>query len=124
MKPIHFPARFFDRDADWPTWLTDEERRHGHGGLYRFYGPNRELLYVGISRELMVRWSAHRNTAKWWTRVAFVAVSYYPSGCPVGSGTAERASIAHEKPAHNKDHANPSSAVALSLLPHVPPSAF
>ncbi|MFF7411587.1 GIY-YIG nuclease family protein [Streptomyces lydicus] len=124
MNPVHFRARPIDREADWPTWLTPEEREYGQDGLYRFYDARRQLLYVGISQQMMVRWSAHRNRAKWWAQVAYVAVSFFPGDCPISSATAERASIAHEKPPHNKNHTCPSPAVELSLRPHVPPSGF
>lgn len=124
MEPRHFPARPFNRDADWPTWLTSEERALGHGGLYRFYDAQRQLLYVGISRSMQVRWSAHRNTASWWPQVEFVAVSYFPDGCEVWPDVAEKASIAHERPPFNTNHANPSRAVAEGLLPYLPPPGF
>jgi hypothetical protein len=124
MKPKHFPARSFDRTADWPGWLTSEERALGHGGLYRFYDADRELLYVGISRQMTVRWSAHRNTAAWWSRAEYVAVSYFPPGCRVYEDMAEKASIAHEQPPFNTNHRNPSRAVAKGLLPYLPPPGF
>lgn len=124
MDPKHFRARPFDRHADWPDWLTSEERAFGHGGLYRFYGADRHLLYVGISRHMEVRWGAHRNTAKWWTQVEFVAVSFFPEGCGVWPDQAEKASIAHEDPPFNSNHKHRGRAVTEGLLPYVPPPGF
>lgn len=124
MKPKHFTARPFDRDADWPDWLTPEERAMGHGGLYRFYDARHQLLYVGISRHMEVRWSAHRNTSPWWPKAEFVAVSFFPAECGVFADQAEKASIAHEQPPYNANHRNPSAAVAKSLLPFLPPPGF
>jgi hypothetical protein len=124
MRPKHFPARAFDRDADWPGWLTSEERNWGSSGLYRFYDAQHRLLYTGISRCMQLRWSAHRNTAKWWSQAEFVAVSYFPDGCGVWPGMAEKASIAHEDPPFNSNHKYPSKSVAEGLLPYVPPPGF
>lgn len=123
MKPRHFPARPFNRDADWPTWLTDEEKQYGHSGMYRFYDSERSLLYTGISNSMQVRWMNHRCTAKWWRQASFVAVSYFPDGCGVRADMAEKASIAHERPPFNINHKDPGRAVAEGLLPFLPPPA-
>src|SRR3954471_15615322 len=124
MDPKHFRARPFDRHADWPGWLTSEEKSWGSGGLYRFYGAQRRLLYTGISRCMPLRWSAHRTTAKWWPDVKYVAVSFFPPDCRVYADVAERASIAHEQPPYNTNHRNPSRAVAKSLRRYLPPPGF
>ncbi|WP_406227433.1 GIY-YIG nuclease family protein [Streptomyces anthocyanicus] len=124
MEPKHFRARPLDRHADWTRWLTDDERTFGHSGLYRFYDANRRLLYVGISRHMEVRWSAHRTAAKWWPLARFVAVSFFPVGCGVWPDLAEKASIAHEDPQFNSNHKNPPRSTALRLHPYVPPPGF
>lgn len=124
MDPKHFRARPFDRHADWTQWLTNEERAFGHHGLYRFYDADQRLLYVGISRHMEVRWSAHRNTAKWWPLVEYVAVSYFPAGCGVWPDLAEKASIAHEDPPFNSNHKNPPQSTAERLRTYVPPPGF
>jgi hypothetical protein len=124
VDPIHFPARKIRRDADWPTWLTDEERQHGHRGLYRFFSVDKTLLYVGISRSMQVRWAEHRVKAPWWTQVEFVAVSYYPPGCEMTDRVAERASVIHERPRFNKYLTKTDRKTAAALLPSVPPPAF
>lgn len=124
MDPKHFRARPFDRHADWPGWLTSEERAYGDSGLYRFYDSERRLLYVGISRHVEVRWSAHRNTAKWWPQAEYVAVSFFPDGCGVWPDLAEKASIAHEDPPFNSNHKHPPRATAERLLPYLPPPGF
>jgi hypothetical protein len=124
MHPKHFPARPIDRNADWPGWLTSEEKRWGSGGLYRFYDARRRLLYTGISRCMPLRWSAHRTTASWWHQAEFVAVSFFPDGCGVWPDQAEKASIAHEDPPFNSDHKHPGRATAEHLLPYLPPPGF
>lgn len=124
MDPKHFRARPFDRHADWPSWLTDEERAWGSNGLYRFYDADHQLLYVGISRALQFRWSAHRTTARWWPRVKYVAVSFFPDGCGVWPDLAEKASIAHEDPPFNSNHKHPGRSAAERLLPYLPPPGF
>lgn len=45
--------------------------------LYRFYDPDGDLLYVGISWNPFKRWSTHRARAPWYDQAARVLVDVY-----------------------------------------------
>lgn len=42
----------------------------GSTALYRFYAADGELLYVGITADVEVRWAAHQRDKIWWLDVA------------------------------------------------------
>lgn len=49
----------------------------GEVALYRLMGVDLKLLYVGISKDPMVRWREHMNTP-WWPQVTSYQVIWYP----------------------------------------------
>jgi hypothetical protein len=67
--------------------------------LYRFYGADDTLLYVGITINPGRRMEKHRNTQPWWTDVARIEMEQHPD---LGTlRAAEREAIETEKPLHN-----------------------
>jgi predicted GIY-YIG superfamily endonuclease len=74
--------------------------------LYRLYGARGELLYVGITKDLPVRFSQHACDKVWWPQVVRkTAVLYGSRGDAL---KAEKAAIRAEFPVHNKTgHAVP-----------------
>lgn len=38
--------------------------------LYRFYAADGELLYVGVTQNLEIRWRSHERDKIWWIDVA------------------------------------------------------
>lgn len=78
--------------------------RPSRTALYRFYGQDGELLYVGITKRLQIRWREHaRNYATtWWPKVRSNTVHWYPNRAE--AGRAERQAIRTEGPLYNVLH--------------------
>ena len=66
--------------------------------VYRFYGIDDRLLYVGIAHDPSKRWKAHSRT-KWWARVGRKTVEWYPNRAE--AEREERRAIAAEHPLLN-----------------------
>ena len=70
--------------------------------LYRLYGRDDQLLYVGIASDLSRRWDQHSRAQSWWhlvTRREVEWLSDRPS-----AEAAEVQAIQTEAPLFNKDH--------------------
>ena len=78
-----------------PTEITGEPT-----ALYRFYDTAGALLYVGVSRNLMARWTQHEAEKPWWGAVARKTVVMY--GSRDEAEFAEGRAILAESPVHNK----------------------
>lgn len=74
--------------------------------LYRFYGRDDELLYVGITCNPGNRLNSHRRHKAWWRDVTRIALEQFESR--VELATAELTAIRAEKPLHNIAGAGPS----------------
>jgi predicted GIY-YIG superfamily endonuclease len=76
----------------------------GETALYRFFGPDGELLYVGITKNPSVRFADHSRTyaMSWWPRAVALTVEWHPTR--TAAGRAERAAIRAEEPLHNIQH--------------------
>lgn len=70
----------------------------GYVALYRFFGRDDQLLYVGICDEPIKRWYSHAKRA-WWPDVATFRVVWYPTR--EEASEAEGRAIVDEGPAHN-----------------------
>jgi hypothetical protein len=70
--------------------------------LYRFYGSDERLLYIGISVNPWSRFKQHRDDKQWWDDIAQITMEKYPSRETVLE--AERRAIGAEKPEHNVVH--------------------
>ncbi|MFH8531579.1 GIY-YIG nuclease family protein [Streptomyces tendae] len=94
--------RAFDPYAPSRELATDEEspRLAPITVLYRFYGANKQLLYIGVTGQPRERWPAHRRKAAWWSLAAYVAVEIHPTEWQALN--AERAAIKTENPQFNK----------------------
>lgn len=68
--------------------------------LYRFYGDNGQLLYVGITVDPTARWKQHRKDKQWWREVRGISLDEYPDRASVMA--AEKRAIQVEKPKYNK----------------------
>lgn len=81
---------------------------HKPGGdrtmLYRFYGSEGQLLYVGITDSPHTRWATHarKNAEGWWADVCVVHSEWYPSRAKAEA--AEKQAIRREGPLHNVSH--------------------
>ncbi len=70
--------------------------------LYRHFGHDETLLYVGITNEPPVRLRAHRKASPWWDDVARTTYEAHPSREALKR--AERAAIKAEHPLWNVVH--------------------
>jgi len=75
--------------------------------LYRLYGADDVLLYVGTSVAPQDRWEQHARNKLWWSSVQRATVEWHPHRA--AALTAEREAIRSEKPLHN-DKATPDEA--------------
>jgi hypothetical protein len=55
------------------------DRATGETAVYRLYDEAERLLYVGMSRNPMQRWSWHAEYHPWWPDVATYEVHWYGS---------------------------------------------
>lgn len=80
------------------------ESRATQTALYRFFGEDGELLYVGITKRLLTRWREHSRdyATTWWPMVRSNTVLWYPNRTE--AGRAERYAIHTEKPLYNVMH--------------------
>ena len=70
--------------------------------LYRFYGTDGELLYVGITMNPAARWESHRKQKPWWAEVVGMTVERCVDR--EAALLAEREAIIRERPAYNVVH--------------------
>lgn len=59
---------------DRQSWKAFGESGPGKEFLYRLYDLDHRLLYVGITWNPFVRWTAHSKKQQWWPRVAYAEV--------------------------------------------------
>ncbi|MFE1515735.1 GIY-YIG nuclease family protein [[Kitasatospora] papulosa] len=74
--------------------------------VYRFFDSADQLLYVGITSRLSIRWKEHARdyTFTWWPKVRSSSVTWYPDRSRAAS--AEREAIRTENPQFNVLHAS------------------
>ena len=76
---------------------TSDEAPHA---LYRAYGVDDLLLYVGITLNPGSRLPTHREQAAWWKRIVRIEIEWHFSRSEAVD--AENAAIATEGPVYNK----------------------
>lgn len=105
--------------ADPPSCADDGLIGHGvlglpdddHGSpargtaLYRFFGFDGDLLYVGVSCNFGSRWKDHAASKAWYGDIYYMTVVWYSGDS--AAGVAERQAIKAERPRYNVTH-NPS----------------
>lgn len=67
--------------------------------LYRLYGADDQLLYVGTSVDPQDRWEQHSRNKLWWSSVSRATVEWYATRTEAMA--AERAAIQSESPLFN-----------------------
>ena len=72
---------------------------NGRTALYRLFGADDLLLYIGISRNFAARFAQHAQDKEWWGQVCRSTVVWYPTRDE--ADRAETAAIVAEKPKHN-----------------------
>jgi hypothetical protein len=82
------------------TGLPAPEHKPGTTALYRFYDVFGQLLYVGITNNLKLRWSQHATTAATWWPLRFErSVEWFDAR--EDAAVAEVEAITTEGPLHN-----------------------
>jgi predicted GIY-YIG superfamily endonuclease len=71
--------------------------------LYRLYGSDGRLLYVGISDQLGRRWEEHLRSKPWWPKVQRMTSEWHADR--PAAVLAEIAAIEAERPVYNVKHA-------------------
>lgn len=71
--------------------------------LYRMFGAEDLLIYVGISKDFGRRWAQHAVVQPWYPEIQRQTVDWYPSRDEAEA--AEIAAIKVEQPKYNKQHA-------------------
>lgn len=70
--------------------------------LYRFFGKNDELIYIGITNSIPRRFDQHETGKPWFTEAARITVEHHPNrGAALA---AEKAAIIEERPKYNIQH--------------------
>lgn len=73
--------------------------------LYRFFGHDRRLLYIGITCNPGARFNSHRLSKEWWSEVTSITMERFATRDELMS--AERSAILTELPLHNVAGAMP-----------------
>lgn len=87
--------------------------------LYRLYGADETLLYIGITDCPERRFKQHRDTKAWWPEVSQKTTEWHPTRRRALAE--EAAAIEAETPVHNIQY-NPAAPVPVS--PHQPPTGM
>lgn len=83
--------------------------------LYRLYSSDDELLYVGITKDLFARLSAHRDWQPWWPDVDYYSVKEFKTR--EEAEALEASLIATAQPEHNKISGVRSDSIATTSEP-------
>ncbi|MEW2568386.1 GIY-YIG nuclease family protein [Streptomyces sp. NPDC047070] len=70
--------------------------------VYRLFGKDEQLLYVGISTQPRVRFRQHERDSAWWPQVTIREIEW--SDSRVAAEDAEKRAIQDEQPLHNLVH--------------------
>lgn len=70
--------------------------------LYRLFGEDGTLLYVGVAVNPRTRWSVHSREKSWWPEVASRSVEWHEDR--PAAEAAEAAAIVTEAPRYNVEH--------------------
>ena len=82
--------------------------------LYRLYGANDQLLYIGASGNLETRWKTHAKERLWWPEVARRELTWYDTRAE--ATRAEKRAIEVERPKYNILHTPRHAAVSERRL--------
>ena len=82
--------------------MTTEDFDARPHSLYRFFGSEDVLLYIGLTVNLPTRLTSHATGKPWWHDVVRMSVQAYPDRAAVVE--AERLAIIAEGPLHNIQH--------------------
>src|SRR5690348_7253561 len=96
-----------------PKQDTSPERT----ALYRLYGADDALLYVGISTEPTQRLKKHRWTQHWGDLIARQSIEWLDTWA--AAEVAERKAVQTERPIHNGTHNHPEAPFTATDWPTI-----
>lgn len=67
--------------------------------LYRLFGVGDELLYIGVAKDPLARWSTHARLTTWWPDVLVTRIEWFASR--PDAEASETAAIEAERPKYN-----------------------
>ena len=70
--------------------------------LYRAYDANDQLLYIGISHQVLARFDQHAHTNEWQHECSYVILEHFPFRRLALA--AEKIAIKNENPKYNQIH--------------------
>lgn len=73
-----------------------------HTILYRAYDANDQLLYIGISHQVLARFDQHAHTSEWSDQCSYVILEHYQFRRQALA--AEKIAIQNENPKYNQVH--------------------
>lgn len=76
---------------------SSQSQRPAH--LYRCFGSDGTLLYIGVSSDHRQRFASHEKHSEWWTQVDRIELTHF--ALRPDALDAERAAIVAENPVHN-----------------------
>ncbi|WP_050513182.1 GIY-YIG nuclease family protein [Streptomyces sp. JS01] len=88
-----------------PRALPDRKKTPGGSGrtaLYRLYGTDDRLLYVGITTNPKKRWHAHSRDKYWWPEVTHKSIEWFETR--KSAERIEKIEITEEQPIYNRNH--------------------
>lgn len=74
----------------------------GRTALYRLFGREDDLLYIGIANDPDGRWLKHSQEKHWWPEVSRKTVEWFPKR--IEAARSEEAAIPAERPRYNQMH--------------------
>lgn len=71
----------------------------GEAAVYRLFGEEGELLYIGSTSDLTRRWIDHKRERVWWSRVVSYTLEWHANRS--AAYVAEGVAVKLEAPLHN-----------------------
>lgn len=104
LNPLPNPRAFGPRNRFEPMHAVDAlflktERWPDGSWLYRAFGEDGELLYIGITQGVAKRMRGHRKSSGWWPQCHYVELEVHPDR--KAARDAERRAIRMELPRFN-----------------------
>lgn len=73
--------------------------------VYRIRGDVGELIYIGMTNSIPIRWNGHERVQPWWDEIRSLTVDWYESR--EEAAEVEKAAILAEQPKYNVTYLKP-----------------
>lgn len=84
-----------------PISVLPERETGGRSAVYRVFGDDQRLLYIGSTERPRQRWHEHRSRTAWWPLAWVYSLTWLPTR--EAAYEAEAAAIRTERPIFNQD---------------------